>query len=289
MSTSNATRAILGLFALLWILLLITAAGIQQNSWFLVAVGGVGILQNITFAGIPRHPRAHGVHIEFVEVIAQEKVMQTLYKVEDVYPRLGQMKRENGRSTGNGVLDSKGRKLEHSNGTNTSTRIYLLSEITAPDGQHDFPDNSASGAQVDDNSYQAEINPAAYGINATAPSFEESFSNIYDSCSSDDKENVQENADRTAPLPCNDQEGAVNVSDKESNHPAKRHRGNGRESKSSNTTPLQVHPAPDQATELQPPNPAAEGTRLVSMRTMCPSTGNILAQPAVKRILPAPL
>jgi hypothetical protein len=87
--TSNATRAILGLFALFWILLLITAAGIQQNSWFLVAVGGVGILQNITFAGVPRHPKSHGIHIEFVEVISEEKVMQTLYKVEELYPGLG--------------------------------------------------------------------------------------------------------------------------------------------------------------------------------------------------------
>jgi hypothetical protein len=39
------------------------------------------------------------------------------------------MRRENGRSMGNGVVDSKGRKLEHSNGTNTSTRIYLLPQI----------------------------------------------------------------------------------------------------------------------------------------------------------------
>lgn len=89
MSTSNTTLAVLGLFALFLILLLITAAGIQQNSWFLVAVGGVGILQNITFAGIPQHLRAYGIYIEFVEVIADSKVMQAIYKVEDAYPRLG--------------------------------------------------------------------------------------------------------------------------------------------------------------------------------------------------------
>jgi hypothetical protein len=77
--------ALLGL-AVLWILLLITAAGIKENSWFLLAIGGVGIIQNVFVAGKMRHPAAYGMPLTFVEVIGSPKVMETLFEVEDKYP-----------------------------------------------------------------------------------------------------------------------------------------------------------------------------------------------------------
>lgn len=87
--SSRQTRFATIVLAILWILLLITAAGIQRNTWFLLAVGGVGILQNIYAAGINRSPEAFGVPLEFVEVIGEPKVMSTLFEVEERYPRLG--------------------------------------------------------------------------------------------------------------------------------------------------------------------------------------------------------
>ncbi|RYO85023.1 hypothetical protein DL766_005664 [Monosporascus sp. MC13-8B] len=43
-SASYTTRITLTILATLWILLFIAAAGIKQNTWFLLAIGGIGIL-----------------------------------------------------------------------------------------------------------------------------------------------------------------------------------------------------------------------------------------------------
>lgn len=72
-----------------WVILLVTAAGIHVNTWFLLAVGGIGILQNMFAAGASRAPKAFGVPLEFVEVIGEWKVMDALFKVEESYPCLG--------------------------------------------------------------------------------------------------------------------------------------------------------------------------------------------------------
>jgi hypothetical protein len=88
-STSLPTRLVIAVLAILWILLLITAAGLKKNTWFLLAVGGIGILQNTIVAGWRRDPSAFGVPLTFEEVICETKVMQTLYVVENKYPRLG--------------------------------------------------------------------------------------------------------------------------------------------------------------------------------------------------------
>ncbi|KAK5309166.1 hypothetical protein LTR70_010549 [Exophiala xenobiotica] len=88
-SAPEKTRFALTGLAALWILLLITAAGIKQNTWFLLAIGGVGILQNIFVAGKMRHPRAYGMPLALVEVIGLPKVMDTLVEVEKKYPYAG--------------------------------------------------------------------------------------------------------------------------------------------------------------------------------------------------------
>ncbi|KAM3484353.1 hypothetical protein MY3957_010079 [Beauveria namnaoensis] len=88
-STKQVTQyALLGL-AVLWILLLITAAGIKENTWFLLAVGGLGICQNIFTAGKMRDPSAYGMPLTFVQVIGSPKVMDTLIEVEHKYPFVG--------------------------------------------------------------------------------------------------------------------------------------------------------------------------------------------------------
>jgi hypothetical protein len=88
-SASYPTRIAVIALAMLWIALLITAAGITQNTWFLLAVGGIGILQNVYVAGVMRRPEAFGVPITFDDVIGEVNVMETLFALEGRYPRLG--------------------------------------------------------------------------------------------------------------------------------------------------------------------------------------------------------
>jgi hypothetical protein len=88
-ATSNTTRIIIAGLTVLWILLLITAAAIKKNTWFLLAVGGIGILENIFIAGWRRKPAALGIPLEFVDVVGNVKVMEALYEVEAKHPYVG--------------------------------------------------------------------------------------------------------------------------------------------------------------------------------------------------------
>jgi hypothetical protein len=93
-SASHGTRICVTVLAALWILLLITAAGIKKNAWFLLAIGGVGILQNIFVAGWRRFPKAYGVPLTLVDLIDMPKVMDTLFAVEDTYHHIGASMRD---------------------------------------------------------------------------------------------------------------------------------------------------------------------------------------------------
>ena len=88
-TASIITRVSLVLLAALWVFLLISAAGLSDNTWYLLAVGGVGILQNAAVAGFPRRPGAFGVHLEFEDVVCKPNVMLSLMEVERKVPRAG--------------------------------------------------------------------------------------------------------------------------------------------------------------------------------------------------------
>ncbi|KFY34407.1 hypothetical protein V494_06802 [Pseudogymnoascus sp. VKM F-4513 (FW-928)] len=75
---------------ILWIVLLITSSAITDSAWYLIAVGGVGILQNMFVAGWKRQPEALGVPLDFIDVVGDVKVMNTLLEVERKYEKLGQ-------------------------------------------------------------------------------------------------------------------------------------------------------------------------------------------------------
>lgn len=75
---------------ILWIVLLITSSAITASAWYLLAVGGIGILQNMFVAGWKRRPEALGVPIDFLGVVGDVKVMNTLMEVEKKYEKLGQ-------------------------------------------------------------------------------------------------------------------------------------------------------------------------------------------------------
>lgn len=87
--SSLPLRLYAALLAVLWLMFLITVSGVTQNIWYLLAVGGLGMIQNVLVAGAPRNPAAFGLHLEFLEVIGHYKVMKALMKLEDKHPGVG--------------------------------------------------------------------------------------------------------------------------------------------------------------------------------------------------------
>jgi hypothetical protein len=94
----NWSRATSVFFAVLWIFFLIVAAGLKDHAWFLLGVGAIGMVQNLTVASAPRDPAAHGIPLSEIETVFgkrlptmkdRPKVMSVLYQVEDAYPGLG--------------------------------------------------------------------------------------------------------------------------------------------------------------------------------------------------------
>ena len=83
------TRILLLTLAVLWILLLITCAGFEEHTWYLVGVGMIGILHNVCVAGMPRQPKGFGIDLQYVDTFADGKVMEVLWSVEESYPRAG--------------------------------------------------------------------------------------------------------------------------------------------------------------------------------------------------------
>jgi hypothetical protein len=75
---------------ILWVVLLIMSSAITDSAWYLIAVGGIGILQNMFVAGWRRWPEALGVPLDFIDVVGDVKVMNTIMEVEKRYEKLGQ-------------------------------------------------------------------------------------------------------------------------------------------------------------------------------------------------------
>ncbi|KAG9254186.1 uncharacterized protein F5Z01DRAFT_622642 [Emericellopsis atlantica] len=84
------------LLAVLWLALLISCTGIAANTWYLLGIGGMGMLQNIVAAAAPRMPDALGLPVQLVMrgeglghdgetlgvVFAEPKVMWALMELE---------------------------------------------------------------------------------------------------------------------------------------------------------------------------------------------------------------
>lgn len=88
-SIDFVTRVFLAVICTMWIGLLIAAAGIRANSWYLLAVGAIGIIQNVLVAGRRRNPSALGIHLGFKEVIGEMETMASLLALEDTYTDVG--------------------------------------------------------------------------------------------------------------------------------------------------------------------------------------------------------
>jgi hypothetical protein len=75
--------------ATLWLVFLVSVAGVKENTWFLLAVGGLGMMHNVLVAETPRKPKAFGLHLELLEVIGHRETMQALMNLEDKHPGVG--------------------------------------------------------------------------------------------------------------------------------------------------------------------------------------------------------
>ncbi|KGO72295.1 hypothetical protein PITC_050950 [Penicillium italicum] len=95
MAPSNTTRMMTFLLTVLWLMLLLSSMGIHNHTWFLLAVGGIGMVQNLITAGAPRQPEMLGIPIRLAMrsnsgneaipipmVFAEFKVMHTLMELE---------------------------------------------------------------------------------------------------------------------------------------------------------------------------------------------------------------
>ncbi len=87
--TSYETRCIYAALAILWVVLLITVSGMRVHTWFLIAVGALGMVHTVIIAGAPRRPEVFGIPLKFREVFVDRKVMEVLQKAETKYPGLG--------------------------------------------------------------------------------------------------------------------------------------------------------------------------------------------------------
>ena len=83
------TRSFLTVFALLRLVLLITVSGLSQDAWYLLAIGGLGMVQNVIAAAAVRSPAAHGLELEQIKEIKGGKVMQVLKELEDYKAGVG--------------------------------------------------------------------------------------------------------------------------------------------------------------------------------------------------------
>lgn len=95
MSPGNTTRMVMFLLVVLWLMLLLSSTGIQEHAWFLLAVGGTGMVQNLITAGAPRRPAMLGIPLRLAMrpdskneaipipmVFAEFKIMHTLMELE---------------------------------------------------------------------------------------------------------------------------------------------------------------------------------------------------------------
>ncbi|THV03993.1 hypothetical protein K435DRAFT_817067 [Dendrothele bispora CBS 962.96] len=83
------TQLICSIMALLWIIFLINVTALKENAWYLLAVGSVGMIQNVIVAGARREIGTSGIHLERIEEFRQEKVMDVLMDVECAYKSVG--------------------------------------------------------------------------------------------------------------------------------------------------------------------------------------------------------
>lgn len=69
--------------AFLWIVHLMTVQGVEHDGWYLLAIGGIGMVQNVISAGVRRSAGALGFHMKEYKSCHEEKVFDTLKAAEE--------------------------------------------------------------------------------------------------------------------------------------------------------------------------------------------------------------
>jgi hypothetical protein len=86
---SLTCRLVMITLGVLWVALLITSGALTDQSWFLIAVGGIGMLQNIFVAGWSRKPEALGLPLKYKTVVGSPKVITAIIEAEKTVPKVG--------------------------------------------------------------------------------------------------------------------------------------------------------------------------------------------------------
>ena len=87
-------RACIVILATLWIFLLLLVGGTEQDTWFLLGVGVIGMIHNVVVAGFKRHPKAHGLPVKDDEnmqdnIIDENTVFPAIQEAETKFPGVG--------------------------------------------------------------------------------------------------------------------------------------------------------------------------------------------------------
>ncbi|PMD32826.1 hypothetical protein L207DRAFT_470816, partial [Hyaloscypha variabilis F] len=80
------TGALCTVQSVFWIALLITVSGLRSHSWFILAVGAVGMFQNAAVAAIGRDSSKRNLPLIEVDQIISRKVMDGLMDLEVTFP-----------------------------------------------------------------------------------------------------------------------------------------------------------------------------------------------------------
>lgn len=79
------TRIATGFLAACWIVLLLTMSGLRYDNWYLLAVAGLGLVQNAWVAANPRNPGARGLHLDYQSCVSAESTLHALLQLKDTH------------------------------------------------------------------------------------------------------------------------------------------------------------------------------------------------------------
>ncbi|CAF9940720.1 hypothetical protein IMSHALPRED_002139 [Imshaugia aleurites] len=89
----NVMKYITAVLAVCWIVLLVAIGGLEQDTWFLLGVGGIGMFHNLWVAGHARTTSAHGIPLDIENAKclthSAKGVMDGLMKAERTEPGVG--------------------------------------------------------------------------------------------------------------------------------------------------------------------------------------------------------
>lgn len=84
------TRCVCVFEALIWFFLLISVGGIRSHTWFLIAIGTVGLAYNNMLADLKREPKTRNLPLKLLDTISTRKIMDGLMDLEETHKGCGE-------------------------------------------------------------------------------------------------------------------------------------------------------------------------------------------------------